>query len=80
MKRDDFFKSDRHEALSDRWPSCSSDACWQGRRACPVPQACQVSESPLTWGDAVMALCIVLALVGFVLLGPMAQGLLRGWV
>lgn len=58
--------------MTDRYiPACHSDACNQGRKSCPCPSACQVSEesgestkgllvSPAFWiGGAVsLALCV----------------------
>lgn len=33
-------------------PGCTSDACAQGRRACPTPQACHVSSADDADSDA----------------------------
>lgn len=63
--------------------ACRSDACCQGRKPCPCPDACQVAEAPpiKQFGPAVdalliagfSALCVLLAfLIAFVAREPFA--------
>ncbi len=47
---------------------CTSDACWQGRRPCPFPTACQTSEPSKEswfWSDVSILAIGVLVLYGF---------------
>lgn len=71
------FRSERHHALDSNYPSCSGGNCAQGR-GCGTRQACEATDSPLTWGGVLMAVAIVAACAGFVLMGPLAQGFIKG--
>ena len=42
MSRTEHFRSERHFALSEDWPSCGK--CDTGTGTCPVPAACQRPE------------------------------------
>lgn len=53
--------------------ACVANACRQGHKACPTPQACEVAdETPATraelLGIALWGACIVLAIVGALVL------------
>ncbi len=64
MPRD--LRIERHYAIDVA--SCHSDACEQGRKPCPFPQACQTSEPSREswfWSDLSVIAILVLVLVGF---------------
>jgi hypothetical protein len=50
--------------------ACLSDACQQGRKACPFPTACQVPEGPSerSWllSDLALLGILCLVIVGFI--------------
>ncbi len=59
MPRD--LRVERHYAID--LASCHSDACDQGRKPCPVPEACQTSEDrSWRYADLVIAAILVLTI------------------
>lgn len=53
--------------------ACAANACRQGHKACPTPQACEVTDEPPATraellGIALWGACVVLAIVGALVL------------
>ena len=53
--------------------ACVANACRQGHKACPTPQACEVTDEPPATraellGIALWAACVALAIVGALVL------------
>lgn len=63
------------------WPNCCG-SCHQGRRACPTPQACQISVEPdrprprRRAGDMVLVIALLLACWATIALALLASGVL----
>lgn len=60
-----------HTAPTHR--ACVANACRQGHKACPTPQACEVTDEPPATraellGIALWGVCVVLAIVGALVL------------
>lgn len=66
--------------IGHRYAECNADACGQGRRPCPTPEACQVRmfdvETERPWLTTLLA---AVFLVGTIALSAIFSGQFAGW-